>query len=209
MSNNISDLQSPILVSLVEKALHKPVFLASGSSWNRFLFSDGKPAAMPENLSDGQPNISANTEMLQLMSASGELYNATLTALEQLELIDNQTPTSKISIINLKIAIAKANNTHGWNDKSLEELRLEMFREEVKRNASSFHDSNFRECYQSKHNTKLDSESVGHSINSILTNIKIKNLDTISYLHGSDLDKDIFESVIENALYRHILTIKR
>ncbi|EGR2217277.1 hypothetical protein NI385_27725 (plasmid) [Vibrio parahaemolyticus] len=95
MSNkevNSGQSYCPTLKLDVQEYLDDPLFLATGSSWRRILHQSGKGAVVPCNHHmDNHVDLDADHKLLQLMSASPELFESTAMLLKVVErLIQNK-----------------------------------------------------------------------------------------------------------------------
>lgn len=203
MKNTMKNTLSIIL----EKCRIKPLFLATGSSWRRFLYKDNSPAVMPVVYNDGQPSIDGDIELLQLMSAAPELYLAVEDALEEFD--ENElSPKAKCKIIKMKLALAKANNVHGDNNEFIREARIELFKSELRCHAAHFHtNSPFIEEYK-RSTERLDPNEISKAIDQLLTKVGIEHLDRMEFHGSSQLEKAMFRYVITSSKNQMLLQVQ-
>lgn len=86
----------------LEKELKDPWYLATGSSWRRFLTESGKTVCEPCNHPvDSHPDLSGDTRHLTLMSASPELYESNLMLLDAVQRLASGAKVSNLDEIML------------------------------------------------------------------------------------------------------------
>lgn len=95
----------------VSELVNLNMTLATGSSWRRFIGANGHVLVEPTNHPiDHHPDLSGDTQLLQLMSASGELYEANKWLLQAVTSLLQGKPVKNLDEIVLfaEMALKKA-----------------------------------------------------------------------------------------------------
>lgn len=193
-------------VSVIKKCLAHPIYVATGCSWNRILFADNSPAVMPVKHSDGQLSIDGDSNLLQVMASSPLMYDALETALKELN-VENPSPKQKCNILKIKIAIATANNTHGFNNDFINEMKVDMFKAELSLNAYRFHQEEFINSYEENEKVRLSPDQISQAIDNLHRNIKYTHLWKRSFYSNSYLELQMFSMILELSPHKEIMVM--
>lgn len=93
----------------VSRLINDPIMVATSNSYRRLLTQSGKPVCLPCNQrSDNHPDLDASDEVLQLMAAAPELYDATHMLVKAVESLSAHKPVRNLDEIML-FALAALN----------------------------------------------------------------------------------------------------
>lgn len=91
----------------VSRLLMDPIMVATSCSYRRLLTQSGKPVCMPTvHPYDKHPDLEAKEEVLQLMAASPELYEATRMLMDAINAMSASKPVKNLDEIMLFAAAA-------------------------------------------------------------------------------------------------------
>lgn len=153
--------------------LANPLFLATGSSWRRFLHANGQDAVSPTNHPiDNHPDLTGSMSLLKVMSASPELYYSTKSQLELLDSIplnalpaDVQFKVEKAKVVAL-LALTKADEE--FNDSDALPLKMELFRLELRSTSHLFKAAPFIDAVNSTLKDSFSLTDIDIELESIL-----------------------------------------
>ncbi|MDS1821097.1 hypothetical protein QX249_10535 [Vibrio parahaemolyticus] len=189
---------SSSLKAVVERALKAPMYLATGSSWRRFMFEDGKVAVEPTNHpKDNHPDLTGDTALLQLMATSPQLLDA-LTKL--LKLFDETSiePSKQHEYLKLTIvshlAVAKADNVEGKNNDLIRQLKMKLFNLELSGMSYLFYLDPFLKSFEAEEGWRPCQTEIKDAITRLEENTDLSVIQLIN-LEG-------IEGVVANSVYQ-------
>ncbi|MCY9861391.1 hypothetical protein OTK49_02520 [Vibrio coralliirubri] len=191
----------------LDKCLRSPLFLATGSSWRRILHQDGTPAAMPVVYRDGQPSIDGDIHLLQVMAAAPEMHSAIEDILEVIDLPD-LNPAIKSRVINLQLALAKANNLNGDNTMFILQSKIELCKNELKVIAKTLITSPFAAIYSKKYTERygeLNQDIIDRTVTNLCDDISYDKNGKITIVDGNYLERAILRYTVKTSKYGETL----
>lgn len=197
---------SPSLKAVVERALKAPMYLATGSSWRRFMFEDGKVAVEPTNHpTDNHPDLTGDAALLQLMATSPQLLDA-LTKLLKLFAETSIEPSKQHEYLKLTLvshlAIAKADNVEGKNNDLIRQLKMKLFSLELSGMSHLFYLDPFLKPFEAEEGWRLCKTEIKDAITRLEEN---KDLSVIQLINLEGIDGVIANSVYESSDYGYLM----
>lgn len=162
---------------------------------------------MPANHKDGRLSIDGDIDLLQVMAAAPEMHAAIEDILEVVDIPD-LTPAIKSRVINMKLALAKANNLNGDNTIFILENKLELCRSELHVVGKDLINSPFASVYAEKYTERfgeLNQDIIDRTIANVSDDISYDKNGFITIVDGNYLERAILKYTLKVSKYAEIL----